>query len=78
MGAAARSDNATHAPDRVRCLECGDVYLKPHGRGTAGSNPGCPTCGYIGWVDADVLVTPAMLRNRFAADPLRRRSDRPR
>jgi len=66
VGAAARSDNAERAPatDRVRCLECGSVYGKPSGRGTAGSNPGCPNCGYIGWVDAEALVTPAMLRNR--------------
>ena len=60
--------------DRVRCLGCGTVYAKPFGRGTVTSNPGCPSCGYIGWADASVPVTPAMLRNRSVADPrLRRR-----
>ena len=35
---------------RVRCLECGAVYAKPAGGGTVRSNPGCPDCGYLGWV----------------------------
>ena len=34
----------------VRCLECGAVYAKPAGAGTVRSNPGCPECGYLGWV----------------------------
>ena len=34
----------------VRCLECGAVYAKPAGGGTVHSNPGCPDCGYLGWV----------------------------
>jgi predicted nucleic acid-binding Zn-ribbon protein len=36
----------------VRCLECGAVYAKPAGGGTVRSNPGCPECGYLGWVAA--------------------------
>ena len=34
----------------VRCLECGAIYAKPAGGGTVRSNPGCPECGYLGWV----------------------------
>jgi hypothetical protein len=34
----------------VRCLECGAVYGKPLGGGTVRENPGCPDCGYVGWM----------------------------
>jgi predicted nucleic acid-binding Zn-ribbon protein len=34
----------------VRCLECGALYAKPAGGGTVRSNPGCPECGYLGWM----------------------------
>jgi len=36
--------------ESVRCLECGLVYTKPSGGGTVQANPGCPDCGYVGWV----------------------------
>jgi predicted nucleic acid-binding Zn-ribbon protein len=36
--------------ESVRCLECGDVYAKPSAGGTVEKNPGCPTCGYVGWL----------------------------
>ena len=36
--------------ENVRCLECGAVYTKPAGGGTVEENPGCPDCGYVGWV----------------------------
>src|SRR3989442_11813423 len=39
--------------ESVRCLECGAVYAKPSGGGTVQQNPGCPDCGYVGWVDVD-------------------------
>jgi len=35
--------------DIVRCLGCGAQYPKPSG-GAACANPGCPACGYLGWV----------------------------
>ena len=38
----------------VRCLECGAVYAKPSRGGTAKANPGCPECGYVGWMSVDV------------------------
>jgi hypothetical protein len=34
----------------VRCLECGGVYAKPTIGGTTETNPGCPVCGYVGWI----------------------------
>jgi predicted nucleic acid-binding Zn-ribbon protein len=39
--------------ESVCCLECGAVYAKPSGGGTMLQNPGCPECGYVGWM-ADV------------------------
>ena len=36
--------------ESVRCLECGAVYAKPLGGGTVRENPGCPECGYVGWM----------------------------
>jgi predicted nucleic acid-binding Zn-ribbon protein len=36
--------------ESVSCLECGSVYAKPVGGGTAAMNPGCPVCGYLGWM----------------------------
>jgi len=50
----------THSPsnvihlDRVRCLECGTKYVKPAAGGTMNENPGCPRCGYAGWIDAGI------------------------
>ena len=34
----------------VRCLECGVAYSKPADGGTVAKNPGCPMCGYVGWI----------------------------
>jgi hypothetical protein len=36
--------------ESVRCLECGAVYARPLGGGTVRENPGCPDCGYVGWM----------------------------
>jgi hypothetical protein len=36
--------------ESVRCLECGEVYSKPVAGGTVQKNPGCPICGYVGWI----------------------------
>ena len=40
--------------ESVRCLECGLVYAKPSSGGTVRANPGCPDCGYVGWVGTPV------------------------
>jgi len=38
--------------ESVRCLECGALYAKPNAGGTVRENPGCPDCGYVGWIAA--------------------------
>jgi predicted nucleic acid-binding Zn-ribbon protein len=58
----------------VRCLDCGERYSKPLGGGTVRANPGCPECGYVGWVLAPELPTAAGELTRFGADRPRRRS----
>lgn len=45
------SDTVVHI-ERVCCLECETTYVKPAGGGTVDRNPGCPRCGYIGWISA--------------------------
>ena len=57
----------------VRCLGCGAVYSKPSRGGTVTANPGCPDCGYLGWLTTS-SATALALRHRFAADPRRRHS----
>jgi hypothetical protein len=59
---------------RVRCLSCGVAYAKPTDGGTVSANPGCPECGYLGWVREDAAVTPDALQRRSVADRLRRRT----
>lgn len=55
----------------VRCLACATVYVKPAGGGTIARNPGCPTCGYVGWVYVAVSAEPR--HDRSGVDrPLRR------
>ncbi len=58
--------------ETVRCLECGAIYAKPSGGGTARQNPGCPECGYVGWIRAGVPFTEDVLPRRYAGDPLQR------
>ena len=52
--------------ESVRCLECDAVYAKPRAGGTVRENPGCPECGYVGWI----ATSPAT----FNAEALPRRS----
>ena len=58
----------------VRCLECGAVYAKPASGGTTTANPGCPECGYVGWVMSSAPLTEPSLQLRFGVGPLRRHS----
>lgn len=60
--------------ERVRCLGCGSVYVKPTGGGTVFANPGCPECGYVGWLKEGSSITPDALQFRSVADHLRRRT----
>ena len=55
--------------ESVRCLECGTVYAKPVRGGTARSNPGCPECGYVGWLAEHVPVRRGSARRRSDEDP---------
>jgi hypothetical protein len=55
--------------ESVRCLECGVVYSKPSGGNTVEKNPGCPECGYVGWLSAAVPLSGALAQRRSGADP---------
>lgn len=48
--------------ESVVCLECGDIYAKPSFGGTVEKNPGCPMCGYVGWIPAKLPSEPPDLR----------------
>jgi hypothetical protein len=65
--------------ESVECLECGAVYPKPAGGGTVRENPGCPECGYLGWVtaagSAPAPFSEALLLRRSGADHPQRPSD---
>jgi uncharacterized protein with PIN domain len=57
--------------ESVRCLECGAVYAKPSGGGTVRENPGCPDCGYVGWVGSHGMAFSEQWTPRhFDAGPL--------
>ena len=58
--------------ESVRCLECGFVYSKPAGGGTARQNPGCPECGYVGWLSVTIPFADVLAPRRSGADRLRR------
>jgi len=53
--------------ESVRCLDCSTVYAKPAGGGTVNANPGCPKCGYVGWLPASLPVTPPGRHGRYDA-----------
>jgi uncharacterized protein with PIN domain len=53
----------------VRCLECGQAYVKPSRGSISATNPGCPRCGYVGWVP----VNAGAGRGRSDASPRLRR-----
>ena len=60
----------------VRCLECAAVYAKPARGGTARANPGCPECGYVGWVSEDAGLKQRRAQPRSAEDHRLHRSAR--
>jgi hypothetical protein len=45
-----------HGTQTVTCLECNTTYPKPVNGGTTARNPGCPNCGYVGWLEVEVTV----------------------
>ena len=59
--------------ESVRCLDCGEIYSKPARGGTTAVNPGCPNCGYVGWLSVTIPLGEAE-HYRSASDRLRHRS----
>ena len=58
--------------ESVRCLECGEVYAKPAVGGTVKKNPGCPVCGYVGWIPVSLPAErPALRRSDGDRRPIR-------
>ena len=55
----------------VRCLECGEIYSKPAAGGIVDKNPGCPTCGYVGWIPLTLPAEFASLHSAAGPRPLR-------
>ena len=72
MGAVRRDERRRELRllEHVRCLDCGYVYAKTTGRGTVASNPGCPDCGYLGWLAASVPLIRHLRPLRSAVDHL--------
>lgn len=50
--------------ERVRCLQCSVTYVKPCGGSTIRRNPGCPRCGYVGWIAESVPARAALPLSR--------------
>jgi hypothetical protein len=74
MGEKSQSEGPNLAVlESVRCLDCGEIYSKPARGGTAAANPGCPSCGYVGWLSVTIPLGEAE-RHRSASDRLRHRS----
>jgi hypothetical protein len=72
-------DQATTQPEEavveaVRCLDCGAVYSKPAGGGTVTDNPGCPECGYLGWLSSSIPFSEDDAQRRSAAGRPQRQS----
>ena len=63
--------------ERVRCLDCGTSYSKPADGGTVHENPGCPRCGYLGWIGTGVPSAPGA-RGHSGEDPPRHFAAPPR
>jgi hypothetical protein len=70
MESAAPASMSLRVLESVLCLECGEIYSKPHGGGTVEQNPGCPECGYVGWIP---LTLPAEAAPRLRSAEGRRR-----
>ncbi len=57
--------------ESVRCLECGEVYAKPVAGGIVRTNPGCTSCGYLGWIPLTLPVERGPLRSAAGRPPFR-------
>jgi predicted nucleic acid-binding Zn-ribbon protein len=63
--------------ESVRCLECGEIYARHAGGRTVDEDPGCPDCGYVGWLTATVPISEALGPRHSGADRRRRRRLQP-
>ncbi len=63
MGIAVPREAPLALLESVRCLECGEIYSKPNAGGTVQKNPGCPTCGYVGWIPVSLPAAPRARRH---------------
>ena len=66
MGIAVPKEATLALLESVCCLECGEVYSKPNGGSTVQKNPGCPTCGYVGWIPLSLPAAAPRARRRSA------------
>jgi hypothetical protein len=71
MESAAPASMSLRVLESVLCLECGEIYSKPHGGGTVEQNPGCPECGYVGWIPLTLPPERVSLRSVGGLPPLR-------
>ena len=55
--------------ESVCCLECNEIYSKPSAGGTVQKNPGCPACGYVGWIPVSRPAEGSALRRSAAGRP---------
>ena len=54
----------------VRCLGCGQIYLKPMDRSSTEARD-CPACDYVGWIPATQVFNSESTPLHFASDRLR-------
>jgi hypothetical protein len=66
-----RNQRTLRVLESVRCLGCGKEYAKPAGGGTAATNPGCPECGYLGWLGLSSAVEATQLHSGADLRPRR-------
>jgi len=60
----------TAAALSVRCLGCGQVYVRPMEAAAIAGAHDCPACGYVGWIPAAQALSPDSEPLRFSSDPL--------
>jgi hypothetical protein len=75
--AAAAAGAPLQVLESVCCLECGEIYSKPAAGGIAETNPGCPACGYVGWISLSLPGEPSA-RLRYDVGRRQHRSARSR
>ena len=73
MEALARAVTTLRMLETVLCLECGESYAKPAAGGTVEKNPGCPECGYVGWIPLTLPPEPES-QHRSVEDLQQRRT----